>query len=33
MQEIDRFKLASDRAEKAEWIKGAIKRLQQQIGK
>jgi len=24
MQEIDRFKSASDRAEKAEWIKGAI---------
>ena len=33
MQEIDRFKSASDRAEKAEWIKGAIKRLEQQVGK
>lgn len=33
MQDIDQFNSASSRAEKAEWIKGAIERLEQEVGK
>ena len=33
MENVDKFKSASDRAEKAEWIKEAIKRLERQVGK
>jgi len=33
MQDVDHFKSTSDRAEQAEWIKGAIERLERQIGK
>lgn len=33
MQDIDQFNSASSRVEKVEWIKEAIKRLEQQVGK
>jgi len=33
MQNVDQFKSASNRAEKAEWVKGAIERLEQEVGK
>jgi len=33
MKNIDQFKSASNRLEKAEWIKGAIERLEQEVGK
>jgi hypothetical protein len=33
MQDVDQFKSTSDRAEQAEWIKGAIERLEQEVGK
>ena len=33
MQNVDQFKSAPNRAEKAEWIKGAIERLKRQVGK
>nr|QNO54081.1 hypothetical protein GHMFPJCE_00008 [Methanosarcinales archaeon ANME-1 ERB6] len=33
MENVDKFKSVSDRAEKAEWIKESIKRLEQEVGK
>ena len=33
MENVDKFKSASDRAEKAEWIKKAIKKLEREVGK
>lgn len=33
MQDADQFESTSNRAEKVEWIKGAIVRLEQQVGK
>ena len=33
MRNVDQFESTFDRTEKAEWIKGAIKRLEQQVGK
>ena len=33
MQDVDKFESTRDRAEKAEWIKGAIEQLEQQVGK
>ena len=33
MQNVDQFESTFDRTKKAEWIKGSIKRLEQQIGK
>jgi len=32
MENVDKFKSASDRTKKAEWVKEAIKRLEQQVG-
>lgn len=33
MENVDKFKSASDRTKKAEWIKEAIKRLEREVGK
>ena len=33
MQNVDKFKSASDRTKKAEWIKEAIKKLEREVGK
>jgi predicted hydrocarbon binding protein len=33
MQDVDQFKSTSDSAEQAEWIKGAIERLENEVGK
>jgi hypothetical protein len=33
MKDVDKFQSTYDRAEKAEWIKGVIKKLEQQVGK
>jgi hypothetical protein len=33
MENVDKFKSVSDRAEKAEWIKKAIKKLEREVGK
>ena len=33
MKDVEQFELAFDRVKKAEWVKGAIERLEQEVGK